>query len=119
MTENSDDTAGSKRGRPFKPGQSGNPGGRPKLTPRALEVRAAFREASTRAVERLTELLESGDPDVVLRASKAILERAWGVPGSESEVRETDTARANDAYERQHPGVATWSNDGRPPPDVD
>lgn len=29
MAENSDDTAGS-RGRPFPPGQSGNPGGRPK-----------------------------------------------------------------------------------------
>src|SRR5690242_1370126 len=31
-TENSGETAGRKNLRPFKPGQSGNPGGRPKNT---------------------------------------------------------------------------------------
>jgi hypothetical protein len=93
----------------FQPGQSGNPGGRPKLTPKALEVRAACREASARAVERLTELVEANDPAVALRAISAILEHAWGTPGTEADVRGTDAARAADAYEREHRRRLDWS----------
>ncbi len=105
----------------FKPGRSGNPGGRPKLTPKALEVRRACRKASARAVERLTELLEDPDPSVALKAAAAIMDRAWGTPGSEADVRQTDTNRAADAFEREHgralDGVPRLSLE--PPPDVD
>ena len=89
MPENRPETGGGR----FEPGHSGNPGGRPKLTPRALEVRALCREKSTRAVERLAELLEVDDPSVVLRAADMILSRAWGTPGSESDVRDVDMSR--------------------------
>ena len=99
----------------FQPGQSGNPGGRPRLTPRALEVRGACRAASVRAVERLVELLEVDDPGVVIRAATAILDRAWGSPGSEADVRRTDADRADDAFAREH-GMPPL---GLAPPDVD
>jgi hypothetical protein len=105
----------------FQPRQSSNPGGRPKLTPKALEVRAACREASVRAVERLAELVEAEDPAVALRAISTILERAWGTPGTEADVRDTDAARAADAYEREHgrrlDGLPTLAVE--PLPDVD
>ncbi len=107
----------------FKPGVSGCPGGRPKLTGRALEVRAACREASVRAVERLRDLLEAPDPSVVLKAAEAILRRAWGEPGTEAEVRGVDTERAKDAELRERGCGASsleglMASDG-PPPDVD
>lgn len=45
MTKRAEKTAGQQRGRPFKPGQSGNPDGRPK----------GARNATTRAVEALLD----------------------------------------------------------------
>lgn len=125
--ENSETTNGAKPRRPggYKPGQSGNRGGRPKLTPKALEVRALCREASVRAVERLRELLEKDDAGVVLRAAEAILSRAWGTPGSEAEVRSVDYNRLEDAAEREdhkrgRGGVlGSLAREDDPPPDVD
>ena len=99
----------------FQPGQSGNPGGRPRLTPKALEVRAACRAASARAVERLIELIEDPAPTVALKAVAEILRRAWGDPGSEADVRRTDADRLADAFTREH-GVPPL---GLAPPDVD
>ncbi len=115
-------TARNDSGR-YRPGKSGNPGGRPKLTGRALEVRAACREASVRAVERLTELLEAADPGVVLRAATVILDRAWGSPGSEADVREVDTDRLDAAKARKQgrgrDALAELMAEQEPPLDVD
>jgi hypothetical protein len=61
----------------FRPGQSGNPGGR---TPLFGECQAIAREASPRAIERLVELVESADERVALMAADKVLERAWGKP---------------------------------------
>jgi hypothetical protein len=69
-------------GRPFRPGQSGNPGGRPK----SLEhIRSLARDNSVRALERLIELIESDDPRVAIVASKEVLDRAFGKPTPASE----------------------------------
>ena len=118
MPENRPKTGGGR----FKPGQSGNRGGRPKLTLRALEVRALCREASARVVERLTELLEDPDPSVVLKVAAEILNRAWGSPGTEADVREVDTDRAEDAEARRHGhggALADLAREAEPPVDVD
>ncbi len=85
--ENSERTA-KPRGRPFKKGTSGNPGGRPRLT---AEVRQLCRDASPGAVERLIKLARSHSPPVALRAIGMLLDRAWGAPGSEADVRALDT----------------------------
>lgn len=59
---------------PFKPGQSGNPGGRPK------GIAAIAREHTDRAIEVLVEGMESGDERVKQAAASAILDRGWGKP---------------------------------------
>lgn len=45
----------------FKPGESGNPKGRPRLSPEQIDLRAKIREAAPGIVERLVELAEAGD----------------------------------------------------------
>ena len=76
----------------FQPGESGNPGGRPKLTPEGKEVRDLLRQHSLRAVDCLLKLLDGGGP-LGLRAAEVILDRAWGAPGQEKDVRHIDGVR--------------------------
>ena len=58
----------------FRPGQSGNPGGR---TASFAECQRLAREASPDAMRRVRELMASPDERVALIADK-VLERAWG-----------------------------------------
>lgn len=62
---------------PWKPGQSGNPGGRPK---EEREVIALARENSKRAIERLAEWVEHDNPKASISACVAIMNRAFGLP---------------------------------------
>ena len=62
---------------PFEKGKSGNPGGRPK---EVVEVRDLARSHSTRAVERLVELIESENERTAVAACEAILNRGYGRP---------------------------------------
>jgi hypothetical protein len=64
-------------------GSSGNPGGRPK-PPDGLRTRLA--ELSPRAVERLGELLDSGDERVRLEAARTILDRHLGRPAIQADI---------------------------------
>lgn len=69
------------RGMPaWKPGQSGNPGGRPKLTAEDLECRAYAREKAKKAMERLFALTDHPDGKIAVAAIKALLDRAFGSP---------------------------------------
>ncbi len=65
------------RGRPFKPGQSGNPKGRPKID---REVRALARQYTAEAIERLVFWMRSTNAKASVAAANAILDRAWGKP---------------------------------------
>ena len=67
----------------FKPGQSGNPGGRPK---EVREVLAAAREHSAEAIERLAYWMRSDNAKASLPACIALLNRAWGQPTQPHEV---------------------------------
>ncbi len=78
MAENNGRTAKRRgRGRPFPKGESGNPGGRPKALREVLDLARAH---TVRAIERLAELVESGDEGIALRAADVLLDRAWGKP---------------------------------------
>lgn len=58
----------------FKPGQSGNPGGRPK------GIAAKAREHTDRALEVLVEGMSDPDPRVKVAAAKELLDRGYGKP---------------------------------------
>lgn len=73
------------RGRPFKPGQSGNPSGRPKM-PESLKARIA-KLASKEAVDVLQAALSSADEKVRLQAAGMLMDRAWGKAITPSEVK--------------------------------
>jgi hypothetical protein len=66
----------------FRPGQSGNPGGR---TPMFAEYQRLARQASLEAMRRLIELIGSSDERVALMAADKVLERAWGKPKVQEE----------------------------------
>ena len=62
---------------PFKKGQSGNPGGRPKEND---EVRLLARQHTPAAIERLAFWLASDNAKASVSAASALLDRAWGRP---------------------------------------
>lgn len=67
----------------FKKGQSGNPGGRAKLTlPDGRTLTDLAREHTVDALTALVKILESDDASdaAVVSASTAILDRGWGRP---------------------------------------
>lgn len=61
-------------GRPFQPGQSGNPGGRPK------GIAAKAREHTDAAMDVLVEAMADDDARVRVTAAKEVLDRGWGKP---------------------------------------
>lgn len=65
----------------WKPGQSGNPGGRPK---EVGHVRDLARQHTELALRTLIEIAARGTPDRArVAAAEALLDRAWGRPPQE------------------------------------
>lgn len=67
----------------FRPGQSGNPSGRPKKDPDAMAI---LKAAVPSAASRLVELAKSQNEKIALQASTAILDRVWGKPTQTQDV---------------------------------
>ena len=63
--------------KPFRPGQSGNPNGRPKKIQAAANI---AEEATERAMRKLSALIDSEDAKVALAAAQAIIDRSMGKP---------------------------------------
>lgn len=66
-------------GRPFKPGQSGNPAGRPR---EYGHVRKLARENTDESINTLVAIMRDEDQPAAarVRACEAILDRGWGRP---------------------------------------
>lgn len=62
------------KGTRFKPGQSGNPGGRPPRPANYEAFREAMRDRSPVALKAIDEALEAGDT----QAAFQVLQHAWG-----------------------------------------
>lgn len=82
MAANSEKTAsrGRGKGRPFQPGQSGNPSGRPKATPEQKDALAAIRDLAPEASSVLLSVMrdERSPAAARLRAVEIVLERTYG-----------------------------------------
>lgn len=63
--------------KPFRKGQSGNPGGRPKLPE---EINAAARAHTKKAISTLVDVVQDAKAPASARvsAAQAILDRGWG-----------------------------------------
>lgn len=82
---------------PFKPGQSGNPNGRPKMPPELIK---AFRDRTQDALNTLVEIMndKDGRGSERVKAAEVVLDRAWGKPiqavdaSVTSDIRMVDTS---------------------------
>jgi hypothetical protein len=78
----------------FKPGQTGNPGGRPKI---AAEVRELAQQNCKLAVQKLVKLLDSDNENIVLSAAQVLLDRGIGKPIQAVEISGNITHDLSDA----------------------
>lgn len=106
-SENKVKTKGKAPPHAWKPGQSGNPGGRPKAIVEVVELARAHSE---RAVTRLAELMESENEPVARAASDSLLDRAWGKPAQsvaiDAKVTDQRSLTIARAIVDQHPDLA-------------
>lgn len=66
-------------GKPFQKGQSGNPGGRKKKTQEDLDLEAACRKLTPRALDVVVDVMQNGENERNrLAAAQIIIERAYG-----------------------------------------
>lgn len=72
----------------FKPGQSGNPGGRPK---EEVHVRELARQHGPAAIQALVNAL--GDPRTRVAAAAALLDRGYGRPAQTVAMASLDEKR--------------------------
>lgn len=73
-------TKRGNNGNGFRPGQSGNPKGRPKTTPEQKDALQAIRDLAPDAAQTLSQILHSDtiSPKDKLRAVSMILDRTYG-----------------------------------------
>lgn len=82
-SQNSSETVVKRKAPPraWRPGESGNPGGRPRKTPDEMALVEACRAKAPEAMRVLASLMKAADKDSVrLQAALAILERGFGRP---------------------------------------
>ena len=81
------------RGRPFQPGQSGNPGGRPRVI---AELRELARAHAPEAIAELARLAKDAKSETArIAAIKELLDRAYGKP-TQFVAAENDEPALND-----------------------
>lgn len=77
----------TKTGR-FKPGSSGNPGGRPKHTPEQRDALEAVKSLAPDAVETMARMLRAKDtpPALKVRIAEIVLDRTYGKPKQNTDL---------------------------------
>lgn len=67
------------RGKPFQPGKTGNPGGRPKKTEEERTLEQMCRDKTPDALGVLIQIMEAGEQERNrMTAAMAIIERGYG-----------------------------------------
>ena len=87
----------------FKPGQSGNPGGRPKDVGPIKEL---AKQHTEEAILTLVKGLNFKGERARIAAAEALLDRGWGKPSQHIEIDAGDelVKRMNEAAKRVHGG---------------
>lgn len=85
-------------GRPFRPGQSGNPSGRPKALHELIEL---CRQHTPAVIKRLAEIVEKGEERAAVAAAKELLDRGYGKAKQVVEVSKQDVKTMSDEELRQ------------------
>lgn len=85
----------------FKPGQSGNPRGRPKMTDAEKDVLAEIKSLAADVPDKLRALLDGKKTPaaVKLKAIELILDRTYGKPDSTVRVETPKAAMLDDIQE--------------------
>ena len=86
----------------FKPGRSGNPGGRPRRTQEERDALAEIRKLAPRAAEVLEEMLNSDATPAPTRikAVELILDRTYGKPDMAVKVEDPKNDALSDIREQ-------------------
>jgi hypothetical protein len=96
---------------PFKKGQSGNPGGRPKKDSHVVEIEALARAKGPDAIDKLSHWLQSEDGRISVAAAKVLLDRGFGTPAQtitatvhdeRSVIRSPEVSDTPDAWQATH-----------------
>lgn len=89
------------RGKPFAKGTSGNPSGRPKLSPAQKDALQAIKDLAPNAAEVIAELLNNRNVSAAVRlgAATLILERSYGKPDAKVTIVQPDYAALRDAFD--------------------
>lgn len=67
------------RGKPFQPGKTGNPGGRPKKTEEERTLEALCKEKTPQALDTILYIMGQGEQERArLAAAQYIIDRGWG-----------------------------------------
>lgn len=67
------------RGKPFQPGRTGNPGGRPKKTEEERTLEAMCKEKTPAALATILAIMDEGEQERSrLAAAQYVLDRGWG-----------------------------------------
>jgi hypothetical protein len=102
LAQNSSGTAKAPRGRPFRPGESGNPGGRPKSNLELVESSRALTPMALQVWEKAMAdyLAGRGEAPQALKAAGDSMARAWGRTQERLEVRADVTSMDASAEEQ-------------------
>lgn len=92
---------------PWKPGQSGNPNGRPK---KVQTLAALAEDQSEKAMRKLAQLIDSDDDRVALVAAQAVLDRVMGKP--KQSVETTHKREASDYSRAELLAIARMGREG-------
>jgi hypothetical protein len=117
-----DETAPNNTGRSadgrFRRGQSGNPGGRPKIF---TEVKQAAREHTEAAINTLVAVMDNEEAPAAARvaAANAILDRGWGKPGQYVETSVLNKPIREMTDEELNAAIAALRDDSDDEPDAD
>jgi hypothetical protein len=85
-------------GRPFQPGRSGNPGGKPKALHELIEL---CRQHTPAVIKRLSEIVKNGEERAAVAAAKELLDRGYGKAKQVVEVSRQDVKTMSDEELRE------------------